>query len=36
MECLFQEQKKEKFTKELLVDSHLIMVKEDKLIDVVL
>lgn len=36
MECHFQELKKVKFIKELLVDSHRILVKEDKLIGAVL
>ena len=36
MECLFQEQRKEKFIKELSEGSHKIGVKEDKLTDAVL
>ncbi len=35
-ECPFQEQKKEKFIKELLEDNHKTGEKVDKLIDVVL
>ena len=36
MECLLVEQKKVKYTKELLVDNHKNMEKEVRLIDVVL